>query len=104
MAVDFGSAFASAARQRLRQIGGLDVTVLEVLDRANDSVDIAERPDCLDLARRQEFDLDADRLRDARVIIVFVHPVAGPREANVRHLTKTGVEPGLLFESLVERH
>src|ERR1700722_10405128 len=104
MAVDFGSAFASAARQRLRQIGGLDVTVLEVLDRANDSVDIAERPDLLDLARREEIDVDADRLRDARVIIVLIHPVAGPREANVRHLAKAGVESGLLFESLVERH
>ncbi len=58
----------------------------------------------LDLARREELDLDADRFRDARVIIVLVHPVARAREANVRHLTKTGVEPGLLFESLVERH
>src|SRR5271156_620907 len=104
MAVDFGSAFASAARQRLRQIGGLDVTVLEVLDCANDSVDIAERPDLLDLARREEFDLDADRLCDARVIIVFVHPVAGPREANVRHLAKAGVEASLLLERLVERY
>ena len=46
VAVDLGSAFASAARQSLRQIGGLDVTVLEVLDCANDSLDIAERPDC----------------------------------------------------------
>src|SRR5271155_1097233 len=104
MAIDFGSAFASAARQRLCKVGGLGVTVLEVLDCANDSVDIAERPDLLDLARREEFDLDADRLRDARVIVVLVHPVAGPREANVRHLAKAGVEPGLLFESLVERH
>ena len=79
MAVDFGSAFARAARQRLRQIGGLDVTVLEVLDCADDSVDIAERPDVLDLAWREEFDLDADRLRDARVIIVLIHPVARSR-------------------------
>ena len=94
VAVDLSAALARAARQRLRQVGGLNVAVLEVLDRANDFFDIAERPDCLDLSRREEFDLDADRFRDARVIIVFVHPVAGQREANVRHLTKTGVEPG----------
>src|ERR1700733_8901290 len=97
MAVDFGPTFARAARWRLRQIGGLDVTVLEVLDCANDSVDIAERPDLLDLARAQKLDVHADRLCDARVIIVLIHSVARSRQTDVRHLAKAGVESGLLL-------
>ena len=103
LAVDLGPAFTRAARQRLRQVGGLDVAVLGVLDRADDPFDIAQRPDVLDLAGREELDLDADRLGDAGVVIVLVHPVAGAGEADVRHLPKAGVEARLLFEGLVER-
>ena len=51
LAVDLGPAIARAARQRLRQVGGLDIAVLRVLDRAENAVDIAERPDLLDLRR-----------------------------------------------------
>ena len=104
LAVDLGAALARATRQRLRQVGGLDVAVLEVLDRANDAVDVAERPDVLDLAGREELHLDADRFGDAGVVMILVHPVAGSRETDVRHLAKAGVESGLLFESLVQRH
>src|ERR1700735_5272500 len=103
MAVDLGTTFARAARQRLRQVGRLDVAVFGVLDRPEDSLDIAERPDVLDLAWAQELDFDTDRLCDACVIIVLVHPVAGAGETDVRHLTKARVESGLLFQSLVER-
>ena len=97
------AAFARAARQRLGEVGGLDIAVLGVLDRADDSIDIAERPDLLDLLRREELDLDADGRGDAGVIAIFVHPVAGAREADVRHLAQADVEPGLLLERLVER-
>ena len=103
VAVDFSPAVARAARQRLCEVRRLDVSVLGVLDRADYPLDIAERPNFFDLARRQELDLDADRLRDARVIMVLVHPVASAGETDVRHLAKAGVEPGLLFERLVER-
>ena len=57
----------------------------------------------LDLVGREELDLDADRLRDAGVIIVLVHPVAGAREADVRHLAKADVEARSPFQRLVER-
>ena len=56
VAVDLGATLTRAARQRLRQIGRLDVTVLGMLDGADNSVDIAKRPDVFDLARRQELD------------------------------------------------
>ena len=48
---------------------------------------------------RQELDLDADRLGDARVIFVLVHPVARAREADVGDLAKADVEPGLLLRA-----
>ena len=75
VAVDLAAAFARAPRQRLRQIGGLDIAVLRMLDRADDAVGVAERPDLLDLLGRQELHLDADRRRDARVILIFVEAV-----------------------------
>ena len=103
LAVDLGAAFARAAGQSLREIGGLDVAVVGMLDRADDPLDIAERPDLLDLIWLQELHLDADRLGDAGVIVIFVHPVAGAREADVRHLAKADVEAGLLFQRAVER-
>ena len=104
MAVDLAAALARAARQRLGQVGGLDVAVLGVLDRADDPLDVAERPDVLDLLWRQKFHLDpADGRGDPGVIAIFVHPVAGAREADVRNLAEPDVEARLLFERLVER-
>ncbi len=49
--VDLAAAIARAARQRLGEVGRLDVAVLRMLDRADDPVDVAERPDLLDLRR-----------------------------------------------------
>src|SRR6185312_10286863 len=88
LTVDLGPALARAARQSLGEVGRLDVAVLGVLDRADDPIDIAERPDIFDLAGREEPDLDADRFRHSRVVIVLVHPVASAGEADVRHLAK----------------
>ena len=103
MTVDLAAAVAGRARQRLGQVGGLDVAVLRMLDRADDSVDVAQRPNVLDLGRRQELHLDAaDRRGDAGIIIVLVEPVAGAREADVGHLAQADVEARLLFERLVE--
>ena len=49
LAADLAAAFTRRARQRLRQVGWLDIPVLGVLDRADDAIDVAERPDGLDL-------------------------------------------------------
>ena len=85
--VDLRAEIAGGAGEGLRQIRRLDVAVLRVLNRADDALGLAERPDFLDLIRRQELDLDpADRRRDARVIAVFVHAVAGARKADVGDL------------------
>ena len=50
VAVDLRAALARAARQRLRQVGRLDIAVLRMLDRAENSLDVAQRPDLLHLA------------------------------------------------------
>ena len=103
MAVDLRPAIAGAARQSLREVGGLDIAILRMLDRAKDPLNVAERPDLLDLFCAEELHLDADRLRDAGVVVVLVHPVAGAREADVRHLAKAGIEARFFLERLVER-
>src|SRR5271157_2260000 len=75
-----------------------------MLDRADDPLDIAERPNVLDLLRRQKPHLDpADRRGDPGVITIFIHPVACAREADVRNLSEPNVEACLRFERLVER-
>ena len=102
LAVDLSPEFARRPRKRLRKIRRLDIAVLGMLDRADDSVDVAERPDLLDLLRGQELDLDADRGGDSGVIVIFVHPVAGAREADVGDLAQADVEAGLFLERPIE--
>jgi hypothetical protein len=53
---------ARALGQRLGQVGRLDVAVVGMLDGADEAVGVAQRPDLLDSAGRQEIDGDADRL------------------------------------------
>ena len=103
LAVDLAAAASRPARQRLGQIGGLDIAVLGVLDRAYDALDIAQRPDFFDLARGQKLHVDAaDGRGDAGVIMVFVHPVARACEANVGDKAQADVEAGLFAEAPVE--
>ena len=102
MAVDLRPALARRPRQGLGQVGGLDIAVLGMLDRADDSVDVAKWPDLLDLLRRQELDRDAYRRGDAGVIVIFVHPVASAGEADVGDLAQADVEAALLFECPIE--
>ncbi len=103
LAVDLAAAVARAPRQRLGEVGRLDVAVLRMLDGADDPLDVAERPDVLDLAGGEELHLDpADRRGDAGVIMVLVEPVAGAGEADVGYLAEADVEAGLLLQRLIE--
>ncbi len=102
--VDLAAAVARAARQRLSEVCRLDVAVLRVLDRADDPLDVAERPFLLDLGGGQELHLDpADRGGDAGVVAIFVEPVLGAREADVGNRPEPDVEAGLLLQRLVQR-
>ena len=103
LAVDLGAAGARAPRHRLGDVGRLDVAVLGMADRADHALDVAERPELLDLGGRQELDLDPDGLGDAGVLMVLVHAVAVEREADVGALAQADVLPGLGLQALVER-
>ena len=103
VAIDLGAPVARAARQRLREIGGLDIAVLRMPDGANEALGLAQGPDLLDLRGRQELHLDADRRGDAGVIAVLVHAVLRARKANVRDLPQPDIEPRFRAERLVER-
>ncbi len=102
VAVDRGAAVACALGQRLGQVGGLDVAVIGVLDGAEQALGLAERPDFLDLFRRQDVDLDADRLGNAGIIHVFVPAVLGAGETDVGDLREADIHAGFLLQFLVE--
>jgi hypothetical protein len=104
LTVDFGAAGARAPGQRLGQIGRLDVAVLGMTDRADEPLDVAERPDLLHLLRRQELDLDPYGRGDAGILVILVHPVAVHGETDVGHFGEADALSGLLFQRLVERH
>ena len=102
LAVDLGAALARSFGQRLGDVGRLDVAILRMADRADDAVDVAERPDLLDLPGRQELDLNADRRGHARVLVILVHAVPVEGETDVRDLGEADVLAGLRLEGLVE--
>ena len=104
VAVNFRAKIARAFCQRGGQIAGLNVAVLGVLNRADQSLGVAHRPDLADLLRREEIDGDADGFADAGVVAVFVHAVLGASEADVADLAKPDRLAGLALQILVEPH
>jgi len=88
--------------QRHGQVGGLDIAVARMLDRADKPVDIAQWPDILDLLGSEEVHLDPDGRGDPGILPVFVHPVPGLGEADVGDLRKTDILAGFLLKFLIE--
>ena len=66
-AVDLGPQGAGTLGERLGEVGRLDVAVVRMLDRAEEAVRLAQRPDLLDLRRGEHVHVDADRLGDAGI-------------------------------------
>jgi hypothetical protein len=92
VAVDLRTPLARTAGQRLREVGGLDIAILRMLNRAEQTVDVAKRPHLLDFGGRQKLDLDpANRGRNSRIIFVLVEPVLRAREADVGNLPEADV-------------
>ena len=102
VAIDRGAALARALGQCLRQVSGLDIAIIRMLDRAQNAVRLGQRPDVLDLVWRQEFDIDADRLGNARIILVLIHAVLAGRQTDVRDAAKADVQLRLGFQRGVE--
>ena len=88
VAVDLGAARARALGEGLGEVGRLHVAVVGMLDRADDAVGVAERPQLLHLLGGDQVDVDADRLGGAGIIHVLVPAVLGAGEAEVGDLTK----------------
>ena len=104
LAIDGRAAVPRAPRQSLGQVCRLDIAVRRMLDRADDAVDLAQRPDRLDLFGREEVDVYADRPRHTGIIPVLVHPVLGPGEAYIAHITEADVQFRLRLEGRIEAH
>ena len=68
-----------AFRQRLGKVCWLDITIIGMLDRADDAVHIGKRPNILDLIRRQDIYINANGAGNARIIKIFIHAVLGRR-------------------------
>ena len=69
-----------------------------MLDSADNAVHIRKRPNIFDVVGAQEIDIDANGARNARIIIIFVHPVFGGRQPDVRDLRKTGMQAGFFLK------
>ncbi len=104
VAIDGRPAVTRALGQRLRQIGGLNITVIRMLDGAEQAVRLAERPDLLHLLRRQHIDAHADGLGNAGIIHIFVPAILGAGETDVGDLGETDIHAGLFLQFLVELH
>ena len=102
VAVDSGAALARTLCQRLCQVSGLDIAIFWMLDRADHALSVTERPDVLDLLRRQEVHVHADGAGNACIVLIFVHPVLRRREPNVGHLRKADVQLCLRLKARVK--
>ena len=98
VAIDGRTACARTFGERLRQVGRLDVAVVRMKDAADQSIDVAQRPEFRDLRRRQKLHIDADGLRRRRVLVVLVHAIAVHRQAQVADLGEADRLAGFGFQ------
>ena len=104
LADDLDAALAGALGHRLGDVGGVDVAVGRVEERADEVLGADERPALADLLRGQPLEGDADGLGGRGVELELVHPRPGLRHAQVADDREAGVEAGLGLERLVELH
>ena len=95
---------ARALGHRLGHVGGVDVAVGRVEERADEVLGAHQRPAVLISAGRQPLEGDADGLGGGGVELEFVHARPGLRHAQVADDREAGVQPGLGLQRLVELH
>ena len=91
-----------ALGHRHGDIGGVNVAVRLVVQRAFQIVGLDQRPFCLDLIRRHEGIGHAAGLGGRGIEHVFVHAFVRLRHAQVAHHGKARVQAGLFLKRLVE--
>ena len=104
LTIDGRATVTRAACEGLGQVGGLDIAVIRMLDRAQQVVGLAQGPDFLDLVRGQELDVNTDGLGHTRIIFVLVHPVLGPGQTDVADIAKADLQIGLGLKGGIEAH
>ena len=80
LAVDGRTRIARALGERLRELCGVDVAVVRVVEPRLDVVGGDERVPLADLGGREHLELDALRARLRHHMLELVHPVGGVRE------------------------
>ena len=101
LAVDGCAHCPCTASQGLGQVGGLDVAVVGVADRADQAIRYRQGPDVVHGVRREEFHFHADRARNTGVLPVFVHPVRRHRQTNISDGAQANVLLRLGFQRTV---
>jgi hypothetical protein len=104
LAFNRGAMLTRALGHRLRHVGGVNVAVLRVIERADQIIGAHQRPAILDFLGRQELVVDASRLRDRGIQHVFVHAFLTLRHPQVADHRESCVQAGLGLEPLVEIH
>ena len=99
LAVDLAAARAGSLGQGHGDVGGRHVAVIGMIERADQPLGIAERPQLLDLGRRDDLERHADGVRGAAVLVVLVHAVAVGGEAEVAGLVEADGLAGLALSS-----
>ena len=100
--INRGAALPCALCQRLCQICGLDIAIFRMLDRADHTLRVTQRPDFLDLLGRQEVHIHADGAGNACIILIFVHPVLRRRKPDVGYLRKADIQLCLCLKARVK--
>ena len=98
LAFDAGAGHARALGHGLGHVGGVDIAVCRMEQRALQILGTDQRPAVPDLLGRQELMLDADRLSGGGIQHVFVHAFVGLGHAQVAAAGEARVQPGLRFQ------
>ena len=100
--LDHGPMLPRAFGHRHGHVGGVDIAIGRVKNRALKILGAHQRPTVLDLPGRHPFKRHIAGFRRGRIDHVFVHPRLGLGHAQIADHGKTGVQPGLGLERFIE--
>ena len=75
-----------------------------MLDRPDHPFHVSERPDVLHLIGGEKIDVDANRPRNASIIMVFIHAVLRCRQPDIGDLRKPSVKACFLLQFRIETY
>ena len=104
VAINSCATSAGTFGQRLGEVGGLNIAIVRVLNRANNALYIGHGPGFFNLLWGQKIDLDTYGLSDAGVILIFVHAILVGGQANIGNYTEANILFCLFFQLMIEVH